>query len=84
MPGDNEPMRIARYDLRPVMIIVLIAVLLSGCSSLSRKTSEPEELAAMAEARTVLLTLSNQNHTLKNFKGIGKIQALAKGRKEDR
>ena len=74
-------MRIARYDLRPVIIIVSVTVLLAGCSSFSRKTPEPEELAAMADARIVLLTLSNQNHTLKNFKGIGKIQAWQKGEK---
>jgi len=74
-------MRIARHDLRPVIIIVLVTVLLAGCSSFSRKASEPEELAAMADARIVLLTLSNQNHTLKNFKGIGKIQAWQKGEK---
>jgi len=74
-------MRIARCDLRPVMIIFLVTGLLAGCSSLFLKTSEPEELAAMADARMVLLTLSNQNHTLKNFKGIGKIKIWHKGEK---
>jgi len=65
-------MRIARYVLRPVMAVILVAVLLAGCSGLSRKTSEPEELAAMAEARMVLLALGSQNDKLLNFKGIGK------------
>jgi len=81
LSGDIEPMRIIRDDLRPVMIIVLIAVLLSGCSSLTRKTSEPEELAAMAEARMVLLALGSQNDTLTNFKGIGKIKVWQNGEK---
>ena len=84
MPGDDEPMRIIRYDydLQPVIIIILVAILLAGCSSLSRKTSEPEELAARAEARMVILTLSNQNHALINFKGIGKIRVWQKGEKK--
>jgi len=74
-------MRIARYDLRPVLIIVLVAVLLTGCSSLSRKTSDPEDLAAMAEARMALLALGSQNDKLTNFKGIGKIKVWQKGKK---
>jgi len=74
-------MRIARYDLRPVMIIILVAVLLAGCSSLSRKTSETEKLAAMAEARMVLLALGSQNDKLMSFKGIGKIKVWQKGEK---
>ena len=81
LPGDDEPMRIARYDLRPVWIIVLAALLLAGCSSLSRKTPDPEDLAAMAEARMVLLALGNQNDKLTNFKGIGKIKVWQKGKK---
>ena len=74
-------MRTARCELRSILLIYVFVVCLAGCSSFSRKTSEPEELAAMADARIVLLTLSNQNHTLKNFKGIGKIQAWQKGEK---
>ncbi len=81
MPGDDEPMRAARCELRSILLIYVFAVYLVGCSSFPRKTSEPEDLAAMAEARTVLLTLSNQNHTLKNFKGKGKIKAWQKGEK---
>jgi len=81
LPGDGEPMRIAWYDLQPVMIIVLVAVLLAGCSSLSPKTSEPEDIAAMAEARMVLLALGSQNDKLMNFKGIGKIKVWQKGEK---
>jgi hypothetical protein len=74
-------MRTARCELRSILLIYMFAVCLAGCSSFSRKASEHEELAAMADARMVLLTLGNQNHTLKNFKGIGKIQAWQKGEK---
>ena len=74
-------MRTARCELRSILLIYVFVVCLAGCSSFSRKTSDPEELAAMTDARIVLLTLSNQNHTLKNFKGIGKIQAWQKGKK---
>ncbi len=81
MPGDDEPMRIARYDPRPVMIIILVAVLLTGCSSLFRMTAEPEDIAAMAEARMVLLALGSQNDKLTSFKGIGKIKVWQKGEK---
>ncbi len=80
LPGDDEPMKITRYHLRPVMIIVL-TVLLSGCSSLSRKAVEPENLATMAEARRVLLALSRKNEELTNFKGIGKIKIWQNGKK---
>ena len=82
MPKDDESMRISRSDLRPVSIIVLVAVLLAACGGLSRKTSKPEDLAAMAEARTVLLALSRHNEKLINFKGIGKIKVWHKGEKK--
>ena len=81
LSGDSQPMKTIRDDLRPAMIIVLIAVLLAGCSSLSPKPSEPEELAAMAEARMVLLALGSQNEKLTNFKGIGKIKVWQNGKK---
>ena len=81
MPEVVEPMRIARYVLRPGMIIILVAVLLAGCSSLSRKTPGPEDLAAMADARIVLRALGSQNDKLKNFKGIGKIKVWQNGEK---
>ena len=81
MPRDSEPMKIPHCGLRPVLIIVLVAVLLAGCSSLSPKPSEPEELAAMAEARMVLLALGSQNEKLTNFKGIGKIKVWQNGKK---
>ncbi len=74
-------MRIARYDLRSVTTMVLVAVLLAGCSGLARKTSEPEDLAAMAEARMVLLALGRQNDKLTNFKGLGKIKIWQNGKK---
>lgn len=74
-------MRIAPYDLRPVMIMVLGAVLLTGCSSLSSKILKPEDSAAMAEARIVLHTLGSQNEKLTSFKGIGKIEVWQNGQK---
>ena len=80
MPKVKESMRISRSDLQFVLIIVLVAVLLAACSSLSRKTSKPEDLAAIAEARMVLLTLSSQNEKLRNFKGIGKIRVWYRGK----
>jgi hypothetical protein len=79
---DDESMRISRSGLRFVLSIVLVAILLAACSSFSRKTSKPEELAAMAEARMVLLALSSQNEKLKSFKGIGKIRVWHKGKKK--
>ena len=82
MPIDNESMRIPQFELRFLLIIVLLPILLAGCGSLSRKTSKPEDLAAMAEARMVLLDLSSQNEKLKNFKGIGKIRVWHKGIKK--
>jgi len=63
------------------MIIALLAIVLSGCSSLSRKTSEPEDMAAAAEARMVLLALAGQNEKLTSFKGIGKIRVWQNGKK---
>jgi hypothetical protein len=79
--GNGEPIRTARCNLRSILLIYVFAVYLVGCSSLSRKTSEPEELAAMAEARTVLLALGSQNDKLTNFKGIGKIKVWQNGEK---
>lgn len=73
-------MRNPRSDLRSAMILVSVAVLLSGCGSLFRKASDPEELSAMAEARMVLLTLVSQNDKLASFKGIGKIKVWQNGK----
>jgi hypothetical protein len=65
-----------------VLIIVLVTVLLAACSSLSRKISKPEDVAAIAEARMVLLTLSSQNEKLNNFRGSGKIRLWHRGKKK--
>jgi hypothetical protein len=73
-------MRIPQFELRFLLIIVLAPILLAGCGSLFRKTSKPEELAAMAEAQMVLLDLSSQNEKLKHFKGIGKIRVWHNGK----
>ena len=81
MPEVNEPMRITRYVLRPATIIILVTVLLAGCSSLSRKTPGPQDLAAMADAQIVLRALGSQNDKLTNFKGIGKIRVWQNGKK---
>jgi hypothetical protein len=62
--------------------MVLVAVLVAGCSSLSRRTPGPEESAAMAEARIVLHTLASQNDKLVSFKGIGKIELWQNGQKK--
>jgi len=81
LPGDSEPMKTAPCDLQRILLIYVFAVCLVGCSSLSRKTPGPEELAAMAEARLVLNALSSQNDKLTNFKGIGKIRIWQNGQK---
>ncbi len=73
-------MSIVRYELQSVTLIVVVAVLLAGCSSLSRKTSETDDLAALAEARMVLPTLSSKNANLMNFKGIGNIKVRQNGK----
>lgn len=73
-------MRIPLFDLSSAMILVLVAVLLSGCGRLIRKTADPEELSALAEARGVLLTLGSQNEKLVSFKGIGKIKVWQNGK----
>ena len=59
----------------------MVAGLLAGCSSLSRKIHDPEELAVMAEARMVLLALGDKNDKLINFKGIGSITVRHNGKK---
>ena len=74
-------MRTARCELQRILLIYVFAVCLVGCSSLSRKISEPEELAAMAQARMVLFALGSQNEKLTNFKGIGKIRVWQNGEK---
>jgi len=79
---DDKSKRISQSDLQPVLVIVLVGFLMVGCSNLPRKTSKPEDLAAMAEARTVLLALSRHNEKLINFKGIGKIKVWHKGKKK--
>ena len=81
MPRGDESLRISRIDLQPGLIIVLVVFLMAGCSGLSRKTSKPEDLSAMAEARTVILALNHKNEKLENFKGIGKIRVWHKGKK---
>jgi len=73
-------MRIARYELQSVTLIVVVAVLLAGCSSLSRKTPGPDDLAALAEARMVLPALGSKNAKLMNFKGIGNIKVRQNGK----
>jgi hypothetical protein len=82
VPKGNDLMRILQFEWRFLLIIVLVPVLLVGCGSLTRKTSKPEELAAMSEARIVLLDLSSQNEKLINFKGIGKIKVWHKNIKK--
>ncbi|MFC1577985.1 hypothetical protein ACFL36_03130 [Thermodesulfobacteriota bacterium] len=66
-------MRIVVRDLKNMLCLFGVAVLFAGCGSLSRQPEDPLEMAAKAEAQGVISLLSNQNHELKNFKGIGKI-----------
>ena len=79
MPEVNEPMRTARCALLSILLIYVFAVCSVGCSSLSRKTPGAEDLAAMAEARLLLLALGSQNDKLMSFKGIGKIKVWQNG-----
>jgi hypothetical protein len=55
-----------------------MVLLLAGCSGLTAIFSpvppEPEEFEKAAEAQRILSALSDQNHMLKNFKGIGKMK----------
>ena len=74
-------MKTARCDLLSILLIYVFAVCLVGCSSLTRRTPGPEDLAAMADARMVLLALGSQNDKLLHFKGIGKIKVWQNGEK---
>ena len=67
-------MRILSRDLKNMLCVIYAAVLLAGCASLSRQPEDPLELAARAEAQTMISVLSNQNRELVNYKGIGKIK----------
>ena len=81
MPKDGALMKIGYFILQLALILVLNALLLAGCSLLSRKTTEPADIAARTEARKVLHFLGSQNKELKNFKGIGKIRVWQKRNK---
>ncbi len=71
-------MRTVASDLKRIMCIIGAVMLCGGCgslgASLSRQPEEPLESGSRAEAQVVIFRLRNQNRTLKNFKGIGKIK----------
>ena len=73
-------MRILSRNLKNLMCIFSALVLFAGCSSPSRRTADALDAAARAEAQAWLATLSNQNKSLKNFKGIGKIRVRQNGK----
>jgi hypothetical protein len=84
MHSDRESTRNKRFDMQCRMIMCIVAIFFVGCSSLTaslpKKTPESEDYAARTEARTLLAALSNQNNSLKNFKGIGKIKIWHNGK----
>ena len=63
---------------RQIIFCLIAVLLLSACSSirahLSGKTAEEQDEANIAEAKNLLTALQNQNSSLKNYKGIGKIK----------
>lgn len=66
------------------LVITSVFAWFVGCSSmsaaLSRDKQEPPDLAARAEAQTVLSILNGRNAGLKSFKGIGNIKIWQAGR----
>jgi hypothetical protein len=61
-------------DLKNMLCVFCVAMLMAGCAGLSRQPEDPLEMAARAEAQRMISFLSNQNHELVNYKGIGKIK----------
>ena len=63
--------------VRAILLAVLAAVLLGGCSSLTgvmdSRPEIPEDPVAAAEALSVIAKLQQANGTLKTFKGVGRL-----------
>jgi len=72
-------MRTPECNRQRMILVFVVAVFFAGCSSFSRKTPDSERYAAVVAAQAVISTLSNQNITLKNFKGLGTIKVRQKG-----
>ena len=69
---------------RAILLTVLAAALLGGCSGLSgmkgSPSAIPENPAAAAEALNVIAQLEQVNHTLTTFKGIGRLTVRREGK----
>ena len=76
--GGSVTIKETLRHLRSILLVVTTAFFLASCSGLTAifppAPLEPEELEKAAEAERILSALSDQNHELKNFKGIGKIK----------
>ena len=70
--------------VRAILLAVLAAALLGGCSSLSgmkgSPSAIPENPAAAAEALNVIAQLEQVNRTLTTFKGIGRLTVRHEGK----
>lgn len=76
MNGSAQVMRF------PTILFVCI-LFFSACSSLpQRRSEESKRYYSPSEAKAIILALKNQNHKLKNIKGVGKITFSEKEGKE--
>ena len=73
-----------RRRVRAILLAVLAAALLGGCSSLTGlMDSQPEiseDPAAAAEALSVIAKLQQANRALKTFKGVGRLTVRHEGK----
>ena len=70
--------------VRAILLAVLAAVLLGGCSSLTgvmdSQPEIPEDPVAAAEALSVIAKLQQANGALKTFKGVGRLTVRHEGK----
>lgn len=70
--------------VRAILLAVLAAVLLGGCSSLTgvmdSRPEIPEDPVAAAEALSVIAKLQQANGALKTFKGVGRLTVRHEGK----
>ena len=73
-----------RRRVRAILLSVLAAALLGGCSSLTgvmdSEPAIPEDPAAAAEALSVIAKLQQANSALKTFKGVGRLTVRHEGK----
>ena len=73
-----------RRRVRAILLAVMAAALLGGCSSLTgvmdSQSEIPEDPAAAAEALSVIAKLQQANSTLKTFKGVGRLTVRHEGK----